>query len=217
MKNLLVFASGSKDSGGSGFQKLVENSRTGILEAKIVGVVSNHQNGGERQKAENLNIPFKYFENSDTCLQYYRIIVQKYRADFIVLSGWLKKVTGLDPRKTINIHPGPLPKFGGPGKYGHKVHEAVITAFKNGEITTSAVSMHFVTEECDRGPLFFELPVLIDKHDTPETLAKKVNELEHRYQSWVVNLIVNGEICWDGKNPQSLQTPPWYPFRPIRR
>ncbi len=216
MKKLLIFASGTKDGGGSGFQELVENSRTGILNADIVGVASNHENGGVRKKADSLGINFEYFEKPDQNTHRYAEIVKKYEADFVSLSGWLKKTVGLDPAKTINIHPGLLPDFGGPGMYGHHVHEAVIKAFGEGRTKLAGVSMHFVTEEYDRGPVFFEFPVLIRSEDTADIIAQRTNKIEHAYQSWITNLVITEQITWDGKDHKSLKVPSWYPFLPKR-
>jgi phosphoribosylglycinamide formyltransferase-1 len=192
---ILVFASGDKDSGGSGFQLLVEFSRTkpSVLNADIVSVVSNHENGGVRKKADALGIPFDFWHGPFTA-EGYQFYVRKYSADFVMCSGWLKLVKGLDPDKTINIHPGPLPDFGGPGKYGHHVHEAVMAAYHRGEIEQSAVTMHFVDDQYDQGPIIFQFPVLIRKDDTPESLAKRVNEMEHGWQARVLDRIVNGRI-----------------------
>ena len=211
MKKIIIFASGTKEGGGSGFQELVENSRTGILNASIVAVVSNHENGGVRKRADSLRIPFVYFPGPFDAEQYGKII-QEYQPDLISLSGWLKLAVGLDPGKTINIHPGPLPRFGGAGMYGHHVHEAVIEAFRKGEIKSSAVSMHFVTEKYDEGPVFFQYPVLIREEDTSESIAERVNKIEHSWQSWATNLVVQGQISWDGKNPETLSVPSWYKF-----
>ncbi|MBU6389739.1 hypothetical protein KGQ71_04480 [Patescibacteria group bacterium] len=205
MKRLLIFASGSKDGGGSGFQELVENSRIGVItDAEIVAVVSNHADGGVRKRAERLGIPFIYFVPTGQAGEYTTLVKQQ-KADWVLLSGWLKKTTGLDPCRTINIHPGPLPEFGGPQMYGHRVHEAVINAFRAGKITESAVCMHFVTDEYDRGPVFFRYPVLIRPDDTAETLAERVNKIEHGWQSYVTNLVIHGKIHWDGRDPRSLR------------
>lgn len=205
---LLIFASGTKTGGGSGFQELVESTQTGILDAEIVGVVSNHLNGGVKEKAEKLDIPFIHFPKQATSLTYQELVKQT-SAEWVALSGWLKLVSGLDPRTTINIHPGPLPEFGGQGMFGHHVHEAVINAYKSGEITQTAISMHFVTEKYDDGPIFFQYPILIRPDDTAETLGERVNKIEHSWQSFVTNLVVSGHISWDGKNPKSLKAP-WY-------
>jgi phosphoribosylglycinamide formyltransferase 1 len=186
-----------------------------LLNADIVAVVSNHENGGVRKKAESLGIPFFHFPKPWTA-EKYQYFAQKTKADFFALSGWLKLVAGLDPEthfnsKTVfNIHPGPLPQFGGPGLYGHHVHKAVMEAFKGKEIKYSGISMHFVTEEYDRGPIFFKLKIKIRDDDTPDSLAKRVNQLEHLYQPKITNMVVNGLIKWDGINPNSLKLPLGY-------
>ncbi len=148
----------------------------------------------------------------------YKQLAQDCKADFVALSGWLKLVRGLDPRTTFNIHPGPLSRipilnFGGPGMHGHKVHEAVLEAYRKGITAFSAVSMHFVTEEYDRGPVFFEYPVRIEENDTADTLAARVNAAEHEWQPRITDMVVRGLIRWDGKDPNSLVVPEGYTYR----
>jgi phosphoribosylglycinamide formyltransferase-1 len=202
---LIVFASGSKDGGGSGFEKLIENMRAGVLNVDIVAVVSNHEHGGVRERADRLGIPFIYSPKGRTAEDYKRI-VKDSGAEFTALSGWLGFVEGLDPKTTFNIHPAWLPSpFGGAGFYGHLVHEAVLAAYKRGEVSHAGVSMHFVTPLYDEGAVFFRRKVPIMPDDTPETLAKRVNEMEHKWQSIITNKVVNGEISWDGLDPGSLK------------
>lgn len=198
-KRVLVFASGDAKGGGSGFQELVEFSRTDppILDAEIVGVVSNHEQGGVRKRADGLGIPFKFWPGPFDAAGY-QVRVVEFAADFVMCSGWLKLIKGLDLETTINIHPGPLPEFGGLGMYGHHVHEAVITAYKRGEIIQSAVTMHFVDEIFDQGPIIFKMPVIIRPDDDPETLAKRVNEKERAWQSYILNRVVHGDIYLEG-------------------
>ncbi len=79
--------------------------------------------------------------------------------------------------------------------YGHHVHEAVIAAFHQGEIIQSAVTMHFVDEAAyDHGPIIFQMPVLIRPDDDAESLAKRVNEKERAWQSYILNLVVHQDI-----------------------
>jgi len=193
--NILVFASGTKTGGGSGFETMVKASRARppILAAEICGVVTNHSAGGVWQRAQALGIPCEYWAGPYLAGGYQNL-VKHFQADYVMLSGWLKLVTGLDPARTINIHPGPLPRFGGPNLYGHQVHEAVMAAYRRGEITHSSVTMHFVDEVYDRGPVFFALPVPIEPGDTPETLAAKVNRAEHAWQPRVLNYVVHGQV-----------------------
>lgn len=201
---LIVFASGSATGGGSGFEKLVENMRAGILNADIVAVVSNHEHGGVRERADRLDIPFIYSPKGRTKDDYQRML-RETGAEYSTLSGWLGFVEGLDPAKTFNIHPAYLPSpFGGTGFYGHHVHEAVLEAYKRGEVTHTGVSMHFVTPIYDNGAVFFRRKVAILPDDTPDTLAKRVNEMEHKWQSITTNKVVNGKISWDGKDPETL-------------
>ena len=210
---ILVFASGDEKGGGSGFQELVEFSRTTppVLDAKIVAVISNHPKGGVQRRADALHIPFEYWTGPYDA-RGYRALVEKYQADFVMCSGWLKFVRGLDPAKTVNIHPGPLPRFGGSGMYGHYVHEAVMAAFHRGEIIQSAVSMHFVDDVAyDNGPVIFQMPVLIRPDDDAETLAKRVNEKERAWQSYILNLVVhrniylsNGKVIYRNDTPKRL-------------
>ena len=151
---LLVFSSGTKDGGGSGLRELLRNARTGVLHATIVAVVSNHAEGGVFHVAQQYQVPFMHFTGPFNAEEYQKII-EVHGAEWVALSGWLKLAAGLDPQRTINIHPGPLPRFGGKGMYGKHVHAAVVEAFKAGEVTTSHVTMHFVTPQYDEGPVIF--------------------------------------------------------------
>ncbi|MEK9152841.1 MAG: formyltransferase family protein [Patescibacteria group bacterium] len=211
MSRLIVFASGSRDGGGSGFAKLVEACRSGELSAEIIAVVSNHAEGGVRRRADALGVPFVHFGGPWEAA-FYRFVVAQTGAEWIALSGWLKPVLGLDPSRTFNIHPGPLPKFGGMGMYGHHVHEAVLAAYRRGEVAHSEVSMHFVTEKYDEGPVFFRHQVEILADDTAETLAGRVNAVEHAWQPRITDLVVRGQISWDGRDPSSLVVPDGYAF-----
>ncbi len=193
--SILVFASGTKTGGGSGFETMVRAAQAtpSVLDAWICGVVTNHFGGGVWQRARALGIPSEYWAGPYVA-RGYQNFVKYFKADYVMLSGWLKLVAGLDPARTINIHPGPLPRFGGPNLYGHHVHDAVLDAYRRGEITHSAVTMHFVDEAYDRGPVFFARPVPIEPEDTPETLAAKVNRAEHEWQPRVLNYVVQGQV-----------------------
>lgn len=207
---IVVFASGTRDGGGSGFEQLVRATQgdTPVLRADIVAVVSNHQHGGVRTRAERLHVPFIFFGEPWISERYQEIITQT-DGEWVALSGWLKKVSGLNPQKTFNIHPALLSYkhgvFGGPGMYGHKVHEAVHAACARGEIHESGLTMHFVTDEYDRGPIFFEYRVPITRDMSPEDIALKVNTAEHEWQPQVTELVVRGDISWDGVNKDTLR------------
>ena len=211
---LIVFASGSKEGGGSGFENLVTSKE---LDADIVAVVSNYEHGGVRERADRLGIPFIHFPKPWDA-ENYRRIVEESGAEWIALSGWLKLVKGLGPAKTFNIHPASLSllggRFGGDGMYGHYVHEAIKEALDRGEITESGVTMHFVTDEYDRGPAFFEVRVPLAKGMTADEIGRVVNEVEHTWQPRITNMVVHGEIFWNGEDPKTLTVPDGYAFLP---
>lgn len=207
---IVVLASGTAKGGGSGFRELVEYSSTvpAVLDADIVGVASNHANGGVRKYADALGIEFVHLPTPVTAEAYWAL-VKYFNADYVMCSGWILPVSGLKPEQTLNIHPGLLPEFGGQGMWGHHVHEAAMSAYHRGETAQTGVAMHFVTDyekqraagvkdPYDKGPIICWFPVKIRPDDTPETLAVHVNEKERFVQSRVLNLVVHHEICLHG-------------------
>ena len=104
---IIVFSSGTKDGGGSGFENLVLKSREGDskINYEVVVVVSNHKNGGVRERADRLGVSFIYFEKPFSAEKYAEIIANS-GAKWAALSGWLKLTKGLNPKTTFNIHPG---------------------------------------------------------------------------------------------------------------
>lgn len=192
MKRLLIFASGTRDGGGSGFRNLVESTRTGVLNAQIVAVVSNHLSGGVYRYAERYGIIFIHME-SFTAEDYQRIWTN-YHPDLVSLSGWLKFVHGI-LRDMVNIHPGRLPDT--KGLHSMAVHVEAIRRYKLDQTYTTAVTIQFVLPEdkdYDTGPIIFEFPVYIRPDDTPETLAARVNQIEHAWQPYITELVLSGEI-----------------------
>jgi phosphoribosylglycinamide formyltransferase-1 len=101
--------------------------------------------------------------------------------DYIVLAGflWLVPSYLLLPfeNKIVNIHPALLPKYGGKGMYGSRVHKAVIEA---GELE-SGITIHYVNPEYDEGDIIFQARCDIDSDESPDSLAKKIHELEYEY------------------------------------
>ena len=204
---IIVFASGAKNGGGTGFKNLVVKSRENNSEInyEIVAVVSNYENGGVKKIADELSVKFIYFEKPLTAEKYIEI-VKNSGANWVALSGWLKLTKGLNPKTTFNIHPGKLPKFGGEGMYGIYVHRAVIEA----QARSTAVTMHFVTDFYDDGPIFFQFLINVKKDDTPESLGKRVNLYEHKFQPFITSMVVNEKISWDGKDANTLKIPKEY-------
>ena len=216
---LLVFASGGPEDGGSGAKHLILNSMgtNPILQADIVGLVSNHENGGVRTIADMFKVPFYHF-SKPWDEKGYQKFVKETQAEWVALSGWLKFVLGLDTRTTFNIHPVKLsilndkgkPRFGGRGFHGRHVHEAIMKAHVAGEagVKESGVSMHFInSSEYDGGDLFFEYPVPIAPDDDSESLGSRVNRYEHGWQSFITNLVVTGQIRM---TEGGIIVPNWY-------
>ena len=106
-------------------------------------------------------------------------LLEKHKIDLIVLAGYIKKlpkeITDKFENRIINIHPALLPKFGGKGMYGMNVHKAVIEAKEK----YSGPTIHFVDDIYDNGEILLQKKVEISADDTPESLQKKVLELEH--------------------------------------
>lgn len=209
-KRLLVLVTGGKgeDEGASGLHILFEATQTEppILEnTEIVAVVSKYRGGGAETKANRFGIPFEHMISPFTA-EKYQALERKYETDHVTCSGWVDYVLGLDPRNTTNIHPGPTKDFGGLHFYGKKVHETVLEAYKKGKITQTAVTMHFIIEDpedgvdgkkgYDKGPEFFARPVLIREDDTVDILAKRVNTVEHAWQPFILNLVIQEKIIY---------------------
>ena len=173
--NMAIFASGA----GSNAQQIIHQFSDSAL-INISLIVCNKPGAGVLQIAEKAGIPSLLIEkerffNGD----HYLPELRKQHIDFIVLAGFLWKMPAAlinaYPKKILNIHPALLPKYGGKGMYGSKVHEAVIAA---GE-TESGITIHFVDELYDHGEIIFQAKCEVTLHDTAETLAQKIHLLEH--------------------------------------
>jgi phosphoribosylglycinamide formyltransferase-1 len=112
--------------------------------------------------------------------------------DVIVLAGFLWKIPGklvaAFSHRIVNLHPALLPKYGGKGMYGHFVHEAVIAAGDK----ESGITVHFVDELYDHGQVIFQATVGVETGDTADTLARKIQTLEHRHFPRVIEDVVKG-------------------------
>ncbi len=178
MINAAIFASGE----GTNAENIIKHF-TNDPRIKIKLVITNKDDAGVVARAEkykkNVQIISKEALNnySDKIIEF----LQTEKIDLIILAGFLLKIpeafVKAFPNKIVNIHPALLPKYGGKGMYGMNVHKAVI---ENKE-TESGISIHFVNEEYDKGELILQAKCNVDPNDTPETLAKKIRELEHEY------------------------------------
>lgn len=177
MHNLVFFASGS----GTNFQSVIDAINSGRLEARITGLISNRSTAGAIERARAHNIPTYLIDPGSPYSETYLFdLLSSLNPDLIILAGYLRKI----PTKVIkhfseriiNIHPSLLPKYGGKGYYGMSVHRAVI---KNRE-KISGCTVHYVDEIYDNGQVIEQREVPVDKNDTPESLAEKILQHEHR-------------------------------------
>ncbi len=183
--NVAIFASG----GGSNAQQIINYFSSSPV--KIALVVCNKPGAGVLQVAAKAGIPSlliekeQFFDGDN-----YLPELQQQKIDFIVLAGFLWKLPEAlikaYPKKILNIHPALLPKYGGNGMYGRHVHEAVI----HNKEKQSGITIHYVDELYDHGEIIFQATCAVEKNDTAETLARKVQELEHGYYGRVIEGVI---------------------------
>lgn len=187
IKRIAVLASGN----GSNAERITTYFR-GIETVKVVAFLSNKKMAKVLDRAEELSIPAFYFTKkaffgSDSVLR----LLQALDLDMIVLAGFLWKIP-LDmvrafPGKMINLHPALLPKYGGKGMYGNRVHQAVKD---NGEQETG-ITIHYVNENYDEGAIIHQAKVTIEPAFSVETIAQKVHELEYEHFPKIIEKLLN--------------------------
>lgn len=135
------------------------------------------------------------------------MLKQQLGVNFVILAGYLKLVPAALVREykdaMLNIHPGLLPAFGGKGLYGLRVHKAVIASGAR----FSGATVHFVDEEYDTGPILAQAVVPVNPHDTPQMLAARVLQQEHRLYPTAVAALAEGRITWREDGIPIMWTP----------
>ena len=174
---IALFASGS-GSNAENIIRYFEKNENFVFPV----IVSNKADAYVHKRAENLQIPSYTFSKEDFFIGGKVLdLLKKNEIDAIVLAGFLLKVPQslIDAysEKIINIHPALLPKYGGKGMYGDKVHQAVKAAGEK----ESGITIHYVNENYDEGNIIFQAKCLVEPHDTPETIAEKVHHLEYEH------------------------------------
>ncbi|MCS7004278.1 MAG: phosphoribosylglycinamide formyltransferase [Cytophagales bacterium] len=181
---LALFASGT----GSNVMNIVEYFK----ERALYKVYSNKSEAPVVQKAKSLKIDTMVF-NREECYQTSLLLddLRAFKPELIVLAGFLwlipSKIIKEFPRQIINLHPSLLPKYGGKGMYGMKVHQAVV---HNREKHTG-ITIHYVNENYDEGEIIFRHVILIAPEDTPEIVAQKVQKLEHQDYPAIIERILH--------------------------
>ena len=185
MKKIVLFASGS----GTNAENIILHFNKKNL-GTVVAVFSNNPNAKVLDRAEKLNVPAVIFSKEE--LNEAKVLqkLNSFQPDLIVLAGFLLKfpqnIIEAYPNKIINIHPALLPKYGGKGMYGDRVHEAVLAKHEK----ESGITIHYVNKDYDKGDIIFQTKCKIDPGETPDTLAAKVHALEYEHFPRIIEELV---------------------------
>jgi phosphoribosylglycinamide formyltransferase-1 len=178
--------------GGTNLQAIIDAVNCHQLYVKIELVISSSSKAYALERAKIHNIKSYVVSKNDFANPSDEILklVDRHHIKLLVLAGYLGILNGeLLKRyrnRIINIHPALLPKFGGPGMYGHHVHEAVIMANEK----ESGVTLHYVNEKVDGGDIILQKRVPVLENDTPGTLASRVLEQEHKALPEAIKLVI---------------------------
>ena len=177
MKKIAVFASGS----GTNAQKLFEHFEN-HSQIKVDVLLSNKKDAYVLERAKKFGIETRVFNRDEFVnSQEIELFLKQREIDLIVLAGFLWKIpeslVQAFSNRIINIHPALLPKYGGKGMYGMRVHEAVVEA---GESETG-ITIHYVNERYDEGKVILQAKCRVLEGDSPEQVAQKVHELEYEF------------------------------------
>ena len=189
-KHIALFASGS----GTNVQNIAEYFKDhDSIEVSVI--LSNKKDAYVLERAKNLGIPSVVFNRqefyeSDRILK----VLSEHKIDLIVLAGFLWLVPDNLLRaysgRIINIHPALLPKYGGKGMYGERVHQAV----KDSGDTLSGISIHYVDEHYDEGQIIFQSTCEVTPDDTPDTIAHKVHKLEYEHYPEIIKKLLTADL-----------------------
>ena len=197
MVNIGVLVSG----GGTNLQKLLDAQAAGEIENGSIRVVIASKPGvyalerAARAGVEAVTLARKEFPDVET---YSRALIdelQKRDIGLVVLAGFLtitsEEFVRAFENRIINVHPALLPSFGGKGYYGLHVHEAALAR----GVKVTGATVHFVTEECDGGPIILQQAVPVEEGDTPEVLQRRVMEqAEWKLLPRAVSLFCQGKL-----------------------
>ena len=180
-------------------QSIIDACKDGSLPASPVVIISNNAESGALQRAAAEGIAAHHISSTsegseNNADQAIADTLERHKVDLVVLAGYMKRI---GPRtlssfnnRILNIHPCLLPKYGGQGMYGMRVHEAVIEAGDN----ESGVTIHLVNEEYDQGDILAQEKVPVLQGDTAQSLADRVLQLEHKLYPETIANIIKGKI-----------------------
>lgn len=185
MTRIAILASGS----GTNAQRLMEHFHQHPL-AEVVLIGVDNPAAGVIQRAWDHDVPVYLFNGVQLKEGSVLRDFQDLRIDMVVLAGFLRLIPSdmvrAFPRRIINIHPALLPRHGGKGMYGHRVHEAVIASKEH----DSGITIHFVNEHYDEGEHIAQFRCRVEPGDTPDSLAARIHRLEHMHYAEVLESMV---------------------------
>lgn len=200
--NIAVLVSG----GGTNLQALIDAQARGNLGGgKITAVISSKAGAYALERAAKAGIPGfvlprKEFPSNRSMTLALVEKLKELKTDLVVLAGCMviftRELTDAYPNAVMNVHPALIPSFCGPGYYGLRVHEE---ALRYG-VKVSGATVHFVTEECDGGPIIAQKCVPVLEGDTPEILQKRImTEAEWKLLPQAVSLFCQGRLRVEGR------------------
>ena len=187
-KRIAIFASGS----GTNAERIMSHFRDHEF-GEISIVLSNKPDAMVLKRAARFNVSTHVFDR-DTFYNSKEIqdLLQRLEISLIVLAGFLWLIPAdlirAFPERIINIHPALLPKYGGKGMYGKRVHEAVIASGDK----ESGISIHYVNEIYDEGRIILQEKCEVKPDDSPESLAERIHQLEYQYYTTVIEKLLPG-------------------------
>jgi phosphoribosylglycinamide formyltransferase-1 len=187
-QRVAIFASGN----GSNAEEIIKYFQD-HSSIEVVLLLSNNPQAKALERASKFNIPVRIFDktqfrDSDEVILW----LKEFQVTHIVLAGFLwlipKNLIQVFPKRIINVHPALLPKFGGKGMYGIKVHEAV----KLSGAKETGITIHSIDENYDEGEVLFQTSCEVLLTDTPQQIAAKVNQLEYKHypeviEQWIIS------------------------------
>lgn len=186
MKNIAIFASGE----GSNAQRLIDHFKDSA-KARIAVIVSNNPSAYVLERAKQAGIPALIIHKASFQQGKAAHDLEAMNIDLIVLAGFLwlipKNLIEAFPDRIINIHPALLPRYGGKGMYGMNVHRSVCEACE----TETGITIHYVNEHYDSGAIILQERCPVFPSDSPENVAARVRELEHRHFPLAVERIID--------------------------
>jgi len=202
MKKIAVLVSG----GGTNLQALIDAQHAGqIVNGEIVAVISSDPTAYALERAAKANIPSyvisrKSYPSSQAMTMALTEKLQELGVDLVVLAGFMTilttEIVQAFPNAIMNIHPALIPSFCGPGCYGLHVHEK---ALEYG-VKLSGATVHFVSEECDGGPIIIQKAVDVLPDDTPEVLQLRIMEqCEWKILPWSVSMFCQDKLRVEGR------------------